>query len=212
MREVVTPASSFGNVSRGWPLPYQFSRRQLRAAGLTAATWRCRIEFDGFLQQHHIKVAAVMRRLPAPAPALFREVSPRIFEFDMAALYEVAHRRGSQRFMKAMQCQNIDSPLGQGLWEGPRLCDVLKELEADARGRIDNVRRLNFSGFHNNDAKQRFRSTLSYTDIFEPEMGTPPVILAYSLNGGAIPVERGGPVRLVVPHAHGFKVRIAGAT
>ena len=31
------------------------------------------------------------------------------------------------------------------------------------------------------------------------------MILATSLNGGAIPVERGGPVRLVVPTAHGYK-------
>ena len=202
MRDVVTPAASFGNVSRGWPLPYQLPPRRLRAAGLTAASWRCRLEFDPFLQQHHVKVAAVLRRARAPVapPALFRELSPRVFELDLPALREVARRRGTVRFMKAMQCLNIDSPLGQGLWEGPRLRDVLRELEADAGGRIDNVRRLNFWGyecalivrsweraddgegplvrltrgpppvrprraarthsFHNDDAKQRFRSTL----------------------------------------------------
>ena len=33
----------------------------------------------------------------------------------------------------------------------------------------------------------------------------PPPIVAYRLNGQDIPLERGGPVRMVVPWAHGFK-------
>ncbi|HEX4590499.1 MAG TPA: molybdopterin-dependent oxidoreductase, partial [Gemmataceae bacterium] len=32
-----------------------------------------------------------------------------------------------------------------------------------------------------------------------------PPFVAYKLNGGPIPIERGGPVRMVVPWAHGFK-------
>ena len=102
--------------------------------------------------------------------------------------------------MKAMQCLNIDSPLGQGLWEGVRLSDVLREM-----GRIDCVRRINFHGYHNHDATQVFRSSLSYTDVFEPAPGYPPVIVCYKLNGRSLLLERGGPVRMVVPNAHGFK-------
>jgi DMSO/TMAO reductase YedYZ molybdopterin-dependent catalytic subunit len=33
----------------------------------------------------------------------------------------------------------------------------------------------------------------------------PPPLVAYRLNGGDIPLERGGPVRMIVPWAHGFK-------
>lgn len=39
----------------------------------------------------------------------------------------------------------------------------------------------------------------------EPAAGEPPVMLCWALNGEPLPLERGGPVRMVVPHAHGFK-------
>ncbi len=32
-----------------------------------------------------------------------------------------------------------------------------------------------------------------------------PAFIAYRLNGAPIPLERGGPVRMVIPWAHGFK-------
>ena len=104
-----------------------------------------------------------------------------------------------------MQCLNIDSPLGQGLWEGVRLSDVLREM-----GRLDCVRRITYWGYHNNDATQVFRSSLSYTDVFEPPPGYPPPIVCWSLNGEPLAPARGGPVRMVVAHAHGFKVRSVG--
>ncbi len=39
----------------------------------------------------------------------------------------------------------------------------------------------------------------------ETPPGELPPFIAYRLNGGPIPLERGGPVRMVVPWAHGFK-------
>ena len=39
----------------------------------------------------------------------------------------------------------------------------------------------------------------------ETPPGELPAFLAYRLNGEPIPLERGGPVRMVVPWAHGFK-------
>jgi len=39
----------------------------------------------------------------------------------------------------------------------------------------------------------------------ETAPGDLPVFLAYRLNGEPIPLERGGPVRMIVPWAHGFK-------
>ena len=62
-----------------------------------------------------------------------------------------------------------------------------------------------YHGFHNNDAKQLFQSSLGYNQVME----TPPwdlcVFVAYRLNGEPLPLKRGGPVRMVVPWAHGFK-------
>lgn len=102
--------------------------------------------------------------------------------------------------MKQMQCLNIDAPLGQGVWEGVRLSDLLREC-----GKMDYVRRVNYFGFHNYEAGQRFRSSLSYTEVFEPVPGEPPVLVAYALNGKPLRLDRGGPVRMVVPSAHGYK-------
>src|SRR5207247_5884422 len=104
------------------------------------------------------------------------------------------------RFLKAMQCLNIAQPLGQGLWEGVPLREVLK-----LAGKFDNVRRVYYWGFHNNDPKQLFQSSLAYNQVME----TPPwdlcPFVAYRLNGQPISLMRRGPVRMIVPWAHGFK-------
>src|SRR6185295_14535780 len=68
-----------------------------------------------------------------------------------------------------------------------------------------NVRRVHYRGFHNNDPKQLFRSSLSYAQAMETPPGELPAFLAYRLNGEPIPLLRGGPVRMVIPWAHGFK-------
>ena len=60
-------------------------------------------------------------------------------------------------------------------------------------------------GFHNNDPKQMFRSSLAINQVLDTPPGELPPFVAYRLNGGPIPLERGGPVRMVVPWAHGFK-------
>ena len=104
------------------------------------------------------------------------------------------------KYIKAMQCLNISEPLGQGLWEGVLLSDVLRLC-----GEIEHVRRIYYRGFHNNDPKQIFQSSVSYTQAMETPPGELPVILAYKLNGEPLSLERGGPVRMLVPWAHGFK-------
>jgi DMSO/TMAO reductase YedYZ molybdopterin-dependent catalytic subunit len=103
-------------------------------------------------------------------------------------------------FLKAMQCNNISLPLGQGLWEGVPLREVLALC-----GAIHDARRVYYWGFHNNDPKQMFRSSLAMNQALDTPPGDLPPFLAYRLNGGPIPLERGGPVRMVVPWAHGFK-------
>jgi hypothetical protein len=99
-----------------------------------------------------------------------------------------------------MQCLNIPAPLGQGLWEGVPLREVLRLCSP-----LKNVRRVYYWGFHNNDPKQLFQSSLSYTQAMETPPGELPAFLAYRLNGEPIPLTRGGPVRMVIPWAHGFK-------
>lgn len=103
-------------------------------------------------------------------------------------------------FLKAMQCLNIATPLGQGLWEGVPLREVLRLC-----GTMSNVRRAYFWGFHNDDPEQLFQSSLSYSQVMETPPGELPVFVAYKLNGQPLSLERGGPVRMVVPWAYGFK-------
>ena len=50
-----------------------------------------------------------------------------------------------------------------------------------------------------------FRSSLPISRILEDPFDLPPVILCYKLNGQWLTSERGGPVRIVVPEAYGFK-------
>jgi Oxidoreductase molybdopterin binding domain len=50
-----------------------------------------------------------------------------------------------------------------------------------------------------------FRSSLPIGRVLEDPFGVPPVILCYKLNGEWLDSERGGPVRVIVPEAYGFK-------
>ena len=50
-----------------------------------------------------------------------------------------------------------------------------------------------------------FRSSLPISRVLEDPFDQPPVILCYKLNGQWLDSERGGPVRVVVPEAYGFK-------
>src|SRR5262249_20138469 len=72
-------------------------------------------------------------------------------------------------------------------------------------GKVNNVRRVYYHGFHNNDPKQLFQSSLGYNHVMETPPWDLPVFVAYLLNGERLPLVRGGPVRMVVPWAHGFK-------
>lgn len=177
----LTNAESFRDVSRGNPKPFTLKGEALVKARLTPESWRLEIVSDG--------TARVAR--------------PRTLEddtaLDLPALQELGKQHGV-KFLKAMQCLNIAQPLGQGLWEGVPLREVLKLV-----GKVSNVRRVSWWGFHNNDPKQRFESSLSYSQVLETPPWDLPVFVAYRLNGQPISLLRGGPVRMVVPWAHGFK-------
>ena len=184
-RPLITPAAKFSDVSRGNPKPHSLKGDALVAARLTPETWRVEITADTtFKEAADINKSFTL----ADGTAL-----------DLAALQELG-KKHSVKFLKAMQCLNIPAPLGQGLWEGVPLREVLRFC-----GRMNNVRRIYFWGFHNNDPKQLFRSSLSYTQAMETPPGELPAFLAYRLNGEPLSLIRGGPVRMVIPWAYGFK-------
>jgi DMSO/TMAO reductase YedYZ molybdopterin-dependent catalytic subunit len=180
-RPFLTEASDFVDVSRGNPKPSSLRGEALAKARLTPETWRLEIVGDGS--------SAVAR------PARLEDGTA----LDLAALKALGKSHGV-KYLKAMQCNNIPFPLGQGLWEGVPLREVLRRV-----GKVGNVRRVYYWGFHNDDPAQLFQSSLGFNRAMETPPWEPPPLVAYKLNGGDIPLERGGPVRMVIPWAHGFK-------
>lgn len=188
-RSLLTPAGEFRDVSRGNPKPHTLKGDALAQARLTPETWRLEITADDTPNPSTKDVADLGQPLSlAGGNAL-----------DLPALLELG-KKHEVKFIKAMQCLNIPTPLGQGLWEGVPLREVLRLC-----GALRNVRRIYYWGFHNNDPKQIFQSSLSYTQAMETPPGELPAFLAYRLNGEPIPLTRGGPVRMVIPWAYGFK-------
>jgi DMSO/TMAO reductase YedYZ molybdopterin-dependent catalytic subunit len=180
-RNYLTDPPGFRDVSRGNPRPHTLKGDALIQARLTPATWRLEIVSDGTAEI----------------------ATPRSLEggnaIDFATLEKLGQQHG-RKFLKAMQCLNISEPLGQGLWEGVPLRELLKLV-----GRTNNLRRVYYWGFHNNDPKQLFQSSLSYTQVMEAPPWELGPFVAYKLNGQPISLVRGGPARMIVPWAHGFK-------
>ncbi len=188
-RAFLTDAEDFRDVSRGNPKPYTLQGEELVEARLTADSWRLEISADPTVDE--------VVNIPATI------ATPLSIDGGTALTYESLLQLGeahSVKFVKAMQCLNIPAPLGQGLWEGVPLREVLRLC-----GPMQNVRRICYWGFHNNDPEQMFRSSLSFTQAMETAPGELPPFLAYRLNGQPISLQRGGPVRMIVPWAHGFK-------
>jgi DMSO/TMAO reductase YedYZ molybdopterin-dependent catalytic subunit len=185
----LTPAEEFEDVSRGNPKPFTLKGDALLAARLTPDTWRLEISAD--------KTVNEVVKEPATAAKSLTIADGTALTLD--ALLELG-KKHEVRFLKAMQCLNLATPLGQGLWEGVPLRDVVRLC-----GKMSGVRRVYYWGFHNNDPKQLFQSSLSYTQVMETPPGELPAFIAYRLNGAPIPLIRGGPVRMIVPWAHGFK-------
>lgn len=188
-RPLLTPADQFRDVSRGNPKPHSLKGDALVQARLTPETWRLEITADTTPNP------AIKDQPGLSTPLTLADGTA----LDLPALMKLGEKHGV-KFLKAMQCLNIPAPLGQGLWEGVPLREVLRLC-----GQLRNVRRIYYWGFHNNDPKQLFQSSVSYSQAMETAPGELPIFLAYRLNGEPIPLIRGGPVRMVIPWAHGFK-------
>lgn len=175
--------ADFRDVSRGKPLPHSLPIEKKREVGLTRETWKLEVTTD-----------------PANPTKVRRQLTKKAgTALDFPGLMALAEKHAI-RFPKAMTCLNIGCPLGTGIWEGVPLREVIWLTQP--RG---DLRRIFFYGYHNDDPKQMFRSSLPIGRVLEDPFDLPPVILCYKLNGQWLNSERGGPVRVVVPEAYGFK-------
>ena len=178
-----TSQDKFRDVSRGKPLPHSLSEEKRRKAGLTRETWKLEVLSD---PDNPSTIRHPLARKSGTA-------------LDFNGLIELAEKK-AVRFAKTMTCLNIGCPLGTGIWEGVPMREVIWL----ARPR-ENLRRVFYYGYHNDDPQQMFRSSLPIDRVLEDPFDLPPVILCYKLNGQWLNPERGGPVRVVVPEAYGFK-------
>ena len=179
----LTRPDDFRDVSRGNPKPHSLSIQQRKAAGLTRETWKLDVVAD---PDH-----------PASIRKPYSAASNSALDFP--GLMQLAEQH-HVRFAKIMTCLNIGCPLGNGIWEGVPLREVLWRTQPR-----ENLRRVYYHGYHNDDPEQLFRSSLPVGRVLEDPFDLPPVILCYKLNGQWLTPERGGPVRVVVPEAYGFK-------
>jgi len=178
-----TVQDNFQDVSRGKPKPHSLPEDKKREVGLTRDTWRLEVIAD---PDHKVRLRKPM--IKADGTAL-----------DFAGLIKLAEKH-AVRFAKLMTCLNIGCPLGMGIWEGVPLREAIWPT-----GPREDVRRVFYYGYHNDDPQQMFRSSLPIGRVLEDPFDLPPVILCYKLNGQWLTSQRGGPVRIVVPEAYGFK-------
>jgi DMSO/TMAO reductase YedYZ molybdopterin-dependent catalytic subunit len=150
-----TSQPKFRDVSRGQPFPHTLSDETKSRVGLTRETWKCEVVSD---PDH----PATLRR-----PMQIKNSTA----LDFAALLKLADKH-AVRFAKTMTCLNIGCPLGTGLWEGVPLREVVWLTQPR-----ENLRRVFYHGYHNDDPKQMFRSSLPIDRVLEDPPGLPPVIL-----------------------------------
>ena len=179
----LTKSGEFYNVERGNPLPYKLPLEKQREIGMVRETWQLEVIAD---PTSNAKIARPLLRANGTA-----------LTFDK--LLEIAKTKATS-FLKVITCNNLSDPLGHGLWEGVPLRDVLW-----LAGPVENLRHVYYHGHHNEDPKQMFKCYLPMNRVFEEPPGELPVILCYKLNGEFLTGERGGPVRMIVPEAYGFK-------
>ncbi|HEY6167224.1 MAG TPA: molybdopterin-dependent oxidoreductase, partial [Verrucomicrobiae bacterium] len=179
----ITQSGDFYNVERGNPLPYKLPIEKQREIGMVRETWQLEVIAD---PDSNAKIERPL--LKANGTAL---------TFD--ALLKLAATKATSYF-KVITCNNLSDPLGHGLWEGVPLRDVLW-----LAGPVENLRHVYYYGHHNEDPKQIFKCYLPMNRVFEDLPGQLPVLLCYKLNGEFLTGERGGPVRMIVPEAYGFK-------
>lgn len=181
--DYLTADADFRYVGRLKPKTSEMSEQELIEARLTRDSWQLEVIADPDSDarvRHPLTIA-----------------DGNALTFDQ--LIEIGKTK-AVRYLKVMTCNNIADPLGMGLWEGVPLREILWQTEPDPK-----VRRVHYHGFHHDDPKWMFRSSLSINRVFEDPPGGQPILLCYKLNGEWLSPDRGGPVRMLVPDAYGFK-------
>src|SRR5437773_4258428 len=178
-----TSPEKFRDVSRGKPLPHSLSDDKKRKTGLIRETWSLEVVPD---PDSPAKIRSPLTHKDGTA-------------LNFSGLLKLAEKH-AVRFAKTMTCLNIGCPLGTGIWEGVPLRDVIWLTQPR-----ENLRRVFYHGYHNDDPQQMFRSSLPIDRVLEDPFDLPPVLLCYKLNGQWLDSLRGGPVRMVVPEGYGFK-------
>ena len=179
--EYLTPADKFIVQRRGQPVLSEIPADKLAAIGLTRETWKLEI-------------------LPDPESnseidnPLSREKGNAIGWSDLMKLSD----KRAVRFLHVLTCTNAPRPYGMGLWEGVPLRELIWKAEPK-----QNIRRIFYYGYHNDDPKQLFQSSLPISRVLEEAPGEMPVILCYKLNGQWLSHANGGPVRLIIPGLYG---------
>ncbi len=181
--EYLTSEENFKLYGRGNPPPHTLSPERRREVGLSRDTWQLEVVPD---PESNAQVQQPMSKESGTA-------------LDFAGLMKLAEKR-AVRFLNVMSCTNGRSPCGMGLWEGVPLREVVWLTKPAA-----NVRRVFYYGYHNDDPKQRFQSSLPIGRVLEDPPGEHPVILCYKLNEKWLSPKEGGPVRMMVPDAYGNK-------
>lgn len=181
--EYLTREENFVNAGRGKPPPHKLPLEKRLEVGLVRETWQLEVLPD---PESDAKVDRPLSKALGTA-----------LNFD--GLMKLAETR-AVRFMHVMSCTNGKAPFGMGLWEGVPLREVVWLANPTA-----NVRRVFYYGYHNDDPKQRFQSSLPIGRVLEDPPGENPVVLCYKLNNQWLTAKRGGPVRMLVPDAYGNK-------
>src|SRR5262245_45344103 len=154
-----TTQEDFRDVSRGKPLPHSLPEDKKREVGLTRETWKLEVISDP--------------DNPATLGKQFTKADNTALDF--AALMKLADNH-AVRFAKVMTCLNIGCPLGMGVWEGVPLREVVWQTQPK-----ENLRRVFYYGYHNDDPKQLFQSSLPIGRVLEDPFDLAPVILCYKL-------------------------------
>jgi hypothetical protein len=179
--EYLTPADKFIVQRRGNPVLSEIPDENLSAIGLTRETWKLEIIPD---QDSNSELGNPLTIEKGNA-------------FGWNELMKFSEKK-SVRFLHVLSCTNSKKLYGMGLWEGVPLRDVLWIAEPK-----QNIRRIFYYGYHNDEPAQLFKSSLHISRVLEEAPGELPVILCYKLNGKWISQANGGPVRLFVPGLYG---------
>jgi hypothetical protein len=179
--EYLTPADRFYVQLRGKPILSEIPDDRLAAIGLTRETWKMEIFPD------HDSNSELGNPL----------TTERGNAFTWNDLMQLAETK-AVRFLHVLSCTNASKLYGMGLWEGVPLRDVFWLTDPK-----QNIRRIFYYGYHNDEPAQLFKSSLHISRVLEEAPGELPVILCYKLNGKWISHANGGPVRLIVPGYYG---------